>query len=165
MLDDRDKDRQRYLAAKKGDLTSYAGMIGEEFSSKVNQLSQILGTAHELSTGEYKESLLRSCIEKFIPKRYSVGKGFIVFIKESSLSQQDTDNLDILNLKTHYVSRQIDIVVFDDIDYPPIFRDRDFVVLRPESVKAIIEVKGFLSKKTLIEAIKKFINFGLQWNE
>ena len=165
MSEDRQKLRQRYLAGKKGDLTSYAGMIGEEFSSKVNRLSQILGTAHELSTGEYKESLLRRCIEKFIPKRYSVGTGFIIFVKESPLSEKYTDDLDILNLKTHYVSHQIDIIVFDDTDYPPIFRDRDFVVLRPESVKAIIEVKGFLNKTSLVETIRKYISFGFQWNE
>ena len=59
--------RQAYLDAKKGDLTSYAGMIGQEFSSKIDRLAHIIGRAHEPSVGEYKESLLRSCIEQFIP--------------------------------------------------------------------------------------------------
>ena len=150
--------RGRYLSAKKGDLTSYAGMIGEEFSSRINRLSQIIGTSHELSVGEYKESLLRSCIEKFIPKKYSVGTGFVVFIGESPLRESAGDNVDLLNLKEHSVSHQLDVVVFDDTDYAPIFRDRDFVVLRPESVRAIVEVKGFIAKPSTNKGVKSPIS-------
>jgi hypothetical protein len=61
--------RENYLKAKRRDLTRYAGMIGDEFKSTVDRLSQIIGTAHEQSVGEYKESLLRSCIEQFVPKK------------------------------------------------------------------------------------------------
>lgn len=174
MTDEKELRRQ-YLDAKRGDLTSYAGMIGEEFSSTVNRLAQILGTSHELSVGEYKESLLRSCIEKFIPKRYSVGTGFILFSGESPLiaCAGDTDSVpenvqeefivDILNLKKYSVSDQLDIIVFDDNNFSPIFRDRDFVVVRPESVRAIVEVKGFLKKSSVIETVKKYIDLGRKW--
>ena len=162
---DKEIARKRYLSAKRGDLTSYAGMIGEEFSSKINRLSQIIGTSHELSVGEYKESLLRSCIEKFIPKKFSVGTGFIVFIGESPLSEKARDNIDLANLKEHSVSHQLDVVVFDDTDYAPIFRDRDFVVLRPESVKAIVEVKGFISDSAAKDAVEKFAKLGQKWKD
>lgn len=160
-----DSARRRYLAAKRGDLTSYAGMIGEEFSSKINSLAQILGDAHEPSIGAYKESLLRSCIEKFIPKRYSVCTGFIVFISESYLKDDKSANIDFANLKEHSVSHQIDVIVFDDNNYAPIFRDKDFVLVRPESVKAIIEVKGFIKKSSLAEDIGKLIELGRKWND
>lgn len=174
-LTDEKELRRQYLDAKQGDLTSYAGMIGEEFSSTVNRLAQIIGTSHEPSVGEYKESLLRSCIEKFIPKRYSVGTGFIVFSGESPLLRYDGNSdgklenvkeesiVDILNLKKYSVSRQLDIVVFDDNNFAPIFRDRDFVVVRPESVRAIVEVKGFLTRQCAVKTVKEYIELGRKW--
>src|ERR1700733_8681349 len=103
--------RDKYLQSKRGDLTSYAGMIGEEFASKVDRLSQIIGTSHESSVGGYKESILRSCLEQYIPKRYSLGTGFVVFTFDSPRARaraQET-NTDILNLKEHRVSSQLDI--------------------------------------------------------
>jgi hypothetical protein len=150
-------------------------MIGEEFSSTVNKLAQIIGTSHELSVGEHKESLLRSCIEKFIPKKYSVGTGFILFSGESPLlgcarasdgileNVQEEFIVDQLNLKKYSVSDQLDIIVFDDNNFSPIFRDRDFVVVRPESVRAIVEVKGFLRKSDVNKTVKKYIDLGRKW--
>lgn len=160
-----DEQRSRYLASKRGDLTAYAGMIGEEFTAKINRLAQIIGTSHELSVGQYKESVLRNCIEQFIPKRYSVGTGFIAFTGESHMSEQAGDNIDLLNLKGHYVSRQLDIVVFDDHNYSPIFRDSEFVVVRPESVRTVIEVKGHLKKQYIVDAIDSFLDLGRKWNQ
>ena len=141
-------------------MTQYAGMIGEEFRSKVDQLSKILGSVHEASVGTYKESLLRSCLQQFLPKRYSVGTGFVAFVAESSRAQAAGDNADLLNLKEYHVSSQLDIIVFDDVDYAPIFRNQDFVVVRPESVRAIIEVKGFLKNDDVKSCVEKFIEFG-----
>ena len=155
--------RERYLDSKRRDLTQYAGMVGEEFQSKVVQLSKILGNVHELSVGEHKESILRACIQNFLPKRYSVGTGFIIFADESSLRQSAGDNADLLNLKSYHVSQQLDIIVFDDIDYAPVFRTEDFVVVRPESVRAVIEVKGYLRRADIKSCVGKFASFGRAW--
>lgn len=161
-----DNDRRlTYLASKRGDLTAYASMIGTEFASRVDRLAQIIGTSHEHSVGSYKESLLRKLIAEFIPKRYSVGTGFVVFTRESELNDKNSDNIDLWNLKEHRVSKQLDIVVFDDYNFPPILRDGDFVVLRPEAVRVVIEVKGYLSKEGVNDAITGFIDFGRKWSE
>jgi hypothetical protein len=164
MVDEDEVMKKRYLASKRGDLAGYAGMVGEEFSTKVNRLAQIIGASHEPSVGRYKESLLRNCIEQFIPKRYSVGTGFIAFIGESHLTDQAGDNMDLLNLKDHYVSHQLDIIVFDDHNFPPIFRDAEFVVVRPEAVRAIVEVKGFLKKELVVSALEGFLDFARKWS-
>lgn len=158
--------RKKYLESKLGDLTAYAGMIGSEFSSKLDRLSQIIGTSHELSVGEYKESLLKGCLRNFLPSRYSIGTGFIVFINDShELKELHPNNTDILNLKSHSTSHQLDIVIYDDTDYAPILRDGDFVVLRPESVRSIIEVKGFLSDSGVVDCVKKCVSLGRLWKE
>lgn len=157
--------RSKYLSSKTGDLTAYAAMIGEEFSSRIDRLAQILGTSHEQSVGGYKESLLRSVIARFIPKRYSVGHGFVAFTRESSLNDMTSTNIDLWNLKEHYVSRQLDIVVYDDYNFSPILQEDSFVVLRPESVRAVIEVKGYLKKANVEESIEGFVDFGRKWSE
>jgi hypothetical protein len=53
--------------------------------------------------------------------------------------------------------------VYDDTDYAPIFRDKDFVIVRPESVRAIIEVKGFLKCDDVRATVEKYIEFGQRW--
>ncbi|WOD19102.1 DUF6602 domain-containing protein [Paraburkholderia kirstenboschensis] len=159
-----DMMRNRYFASKMGDLTSYAGMVGDEFSAKVNRLAQLIGDSHEPSVGRYKESLLRHCIEQFIPKRYSVGTGSIAFTQESHLNDENSENVDLWNLKEHYVSQQLDIVIFDDHNFPPIFRDAEFVVVRPESVRAVVEVKGYLTKKVVIETVDGFLDLARKWH-
>ncbi len=157
--------RRNYLASKKSDITAYAGMIGEEFSTKIDRLAQLIGSSHEPSVGRYKESLLRTCIGQFIPRRYSVGTGFIAFTRESHLGDYAGDNIDLANIKEIYVSHQLDVVVFDDHNFSPIFRDGEFVVVRPESVRAVIEVKGYLERKSIIATIDSFIDLGRQWNQ
>lgn len=164
-MSDRDDLRRRYLASKEGDLTAYAGMIGEEFSTKVNRLAQIIGASHEPSVGRYKESLLRTCIEQFIPRRYSVGTGFIAFTRESHLRENAGNNTDLWNLKEHYISHQLDIVVFDDHNFPPIFRDGEFVVVRPESVRSVVEVKGYLNRDSVTRALDSFLDLAQKWSQ
>ncbi len=156
--------RKNYLKSKIGDLTAYAGMVGSEFSSKLDRLSQIIGTSHELSVGEYKESLLRNCLKRFIPKRYSVGTGFILFVNDD-LRHQGSENIDLSNIKHHTTSHQLDIVIYDEFDHAPLFKDGDFVVLRPESVKSIVEVKGFLDVPSVKSCVNKYITLGKAWEK
>jgi len=153
--------RKAYLSSKRGDLTSYASMVGQEFEARVDQLAQLVG--HEPSVGAYKESLLRGAIAKFIPKRYSVGTGFVVFTRESRLNDETSDNLDLHNLKEHYTSRQLDIVVYDDYSFAPLLKDGEFVVLRPESVRSIVEVKGYIKPGNVRDTVDSFIDFGRKW--
>ncbi len=155
--------RRKYLESRSRDLTQYMGMIGEEFRSKIDQLSKILGDIHELSVGEYKESILRNFIRNFIPKRFSVGTGFVVFPGKSAWTEYVGDNADLLNMTDYVTSQQIDIIVFDDFDYAPIFREQDFVVVRPESVRAVIEVKGFLKRAHVKSSLASFVKFGRAW--
>lgn len=64
--------REDYLVSRKGNLTTYAAMIGEGFSSTLHRLAQIIGGSHEPSLGSYKERLLMNVIKDFIPNRYEV---------------------------------------------------------------------------------------------
>jgi hypothetical protein len=187
--EEKDKLRRQYEAIRLVDLTSYAGMIGESFSLHIDRLSRIIGDAHEPSLGSYKERLLAEAIRSYIPKKYSVGTGFVLFpnrVEEEHLgakkaasktaakkaskktgSKKGPDQLvpNIFNARGTEVSKQLDIIVYDDSIYPQIFKDGDFVIVRPESVRAIVEVKGFLDVGKSNEFMNLFSDVGQKWRK
>ena len=62
-----DRDlRREYEKSRERNLTDYWLSIGQEFTYSINRLSKLIGNAHELSTGRYKERLLIDLISKFI---------------------------------------------------------------------------------------------------
>jgi hypothetical protein len=105
-----------------------------ELLSKVSRLDELIGRDHWLSVGNYKESILRSLISNILPRKYEVSTGFILASdREGRLLK----------------SRQIDIIIWDSVNYAPIFRDGDFVIVPPESCSAVVEVKGKLTANEL----------------
>jgi hypothetical protein len=52
-------------------------------------------------------------------------------------------------------SPQLDIIVHNSMDYSPIFRSGEFVVVLPAAVVAIIEVKKRVTKRLLKDALKR----------
>jgi hypothetical protein len=63
------------------------------------------------------------------------------------------------------MSRECDILVYDVMRYPVVFRDGDFVIIRPEAVRAVIEVKGSLSLQETRDALASFHYFAVKWRE
>lgn len=152
-------DKERTVS----DLTGYATLLGESFSSKVNLLSQIVKHAHYPSIGRYKEKLLSKTISEYIPKNFEVGTGFVLFPTEPEPNTINNPDFDQLNMGAHILSKQCDIIVYDSNEFPIVFRDDDFVVVRPESVKSIIEVKGSIKRKEINSILEKFFDFGKKW--
>lgn len=147
------------------DLTSFASLLGDSFSSKVDMLTQILQNSHYPSLGRYKEKLLANVISEYLPKKYEVGTGFVLFVHDASEERQAIPGFDRLNMGSHTASKQCDIIVYDASSVPLIFKDDDFVIVRPESVKAIIEVKGSANKKEIDKTLDSFLDFGQKWVE
>lgn len=84
---------------------------------------------------------------------------------EKSFAGEGPKWFDPLNMSAHVLSKQCDILVYDASSFPVIFRDEDFVVPRPESVKAVIEVKDSLSKKEVASCLEGILDFGKKWRE
>jgi hypothetical protein len=150
------------MKPKPSDLTGFAALLGESFSARVDLLSQVLQDAHYPSIGTYKERLLAETIRNYLPKSLSVGTGFVMF-PHSDATPRAGEHFDRLNKSAFTVSRQCDILVFDGENFPPVFRDGDFVVLRPEAVKAVIEVKGSISIPETRRLVDSCIDFGRKW--
>jgi hypothetical protein len=157
--------RRDYEESRSRDYTRYTSLIGESLASKVDVLAKILGDAHAPSLGRYKERLLSEAIASYIPRRYEVATGFVLFPHERQFRGDRPPAFDHLNVSDFTPSLQCDIVVFDASQYPPVFRDGEFVVVRPESVRAVVEVKGSLSHQSASEAISNMIDFGIKWRQ
>jgi len=108
--------------------------LSTELRAVQNRVRQLIGDAHWPSDGAWKESALRAVIRGYLPVSVSVGTGFI--------------------LTPDGPSSQIDIIIYDD-SAPVLFRDGDFVVITPDSVRAVIEVKTALSRSALGPALEK----------
>lgn len=130
--------RTEYEKTMNADLVDYYLDLGNTLNWKINQLSHIIGQQHFASVGSYKERLLKEEIGRFLPKQYSIGTGFIIFPKFVK-SENPYGNY------AHEISKQLDIIIYNNTITAPIFQDGDFIVIVPEAVVAIIEVKGTIS--------------------
>lgn len=109
-------------------------VFAASFAGELTSLSDRVRTIieHKSTVGTYRENLFQTLLRKHIPERYHVATGFI-----------------------HGCDRQIDIIIYDRLEYAPLFREGDLVVVLPESVRAVIEVKTNLTKQQLVSSLKQ----------
>ena len=126
-------------------LKKYDESVTDEILAIKNRVRNLIGNSNWQKEGEYKEAILRKIIERNLPKKYSVGTGFILGKKMSKSAR--------LN--------QIDIIIFDSDNYPTLLEESgDFYIVEPDSVRAIIEVKTKLESTKLINAIMRMNEIG-----
>ena len=97
-----------------------------------------LGRVFEHGTSQGNAGELRwiELLEAYLPKRYRVASGFVI-------------NADGRR------SRQIDIVIYDNLQSPPLFPHAAGVHLPVESVYAVFEVKPEMTRAWLVDAGEK----------
>lgn len=113
----------------KPDNTAYQQSIAAEFHAIKDRVRYFIGDRHWGEDGRYKEVILMNFLRRILPNSIAVGTGFV----KNSRNQ---------------LTGQIDIIVYRK-DFPMLFSEGDFVVVMPESVIGIIEVKSKFHKNTL----------------
>ena len=113
----------------------YAASLASELEAQSDQIADIV--SHKTTTGGYRETLLRRLLERHLPTRHHVATGFI-----------------------YGCERQIDLLIYDRTDHPVFFREGDLVVVHPEAVRAVIEVKTTLDSSALCEALDLMNDIG-----
>lgn len=109
--------------------------IAKEIEGKFRRISHILQKAN-LKSGEYHEEILRSTLGNFLSARFSVKTGYIWLNDEKQ-------------------SKQIDILIIDEnCPFGYLFKEKDFAIVRPEAVVAVIEVKTVLKYEQLVEGFE-----------
>jgi len=147
-------------------LAEFQSYLSESFFRRINLLEKIIGNRHWLTTGTYKEKVLLGFLNDTLPNRLAAQSGFIVFPCEKQFRDGERpEDYDYLNSSSYDISKQIDIIVYDQQNFSPILNDRDTVILGPESVRAVIEVKGRLSPKHLEAAVITLNDFIDKWSK
>ena len=90
---------------------------------------------HRTLKGDNREQVIRSFLERYIPKRFGIIKGEIVAV----------------NGKT---SKQQDVIIYDSTICPLLYNEEGIQVLPIEGVYTVIEVKSVLDEQELINSIK-----------
>ena len=84
--------------------------------------------------GDYYEAIVRDWIREMVSGAFAVGRGVVLAADGRA-------------------SRECDIIVYSAVEYGPLFVSDDIVVVSPEAVRAVIQVKGTVSLDNLGEAI------------
>jgi hypothetical protein len=112
--------------------------------AQYENIKRLLGpTTHGTPSSDLCEHLLRAFLRKFLPSTLSVDKGY--FYGRSILDGEDTH------------CPEIDILVHDSQSYAPLYRTGDFVIVQPESVVAMIQVKLALGTAEIEKGFKNII--------
>jgi hypothetical protein len=109
----------------------YQQSIAAEFIAIKDRVRFFIGNNHWGEDGRFKEIILMNFLKKILPDNVGVGTGFVIN-KEKELTDQ------------------IDIIIFKKQD-PKLFSEGDFVIVMPESVLGIIEVKSKVTSGVLCD--------------
>jgi hypothetical protein len=109
--------------------------VQDQFRLQSKVLTDVLPHAGE--RGRNNEERFKEFLARILPKKYSVGSGFIICSKEHVP-----------------VSSQTDVVLFDEFHNSPIHRELASHVYPIEMVYGTVEVKGRLEKKDLPKICK-----------
>ena len=107
----------------------YQASIAAEFEAQKDRVRYFIGGAHWGEDGRFKEILLSDFLKNVLPDNVAVGTGFVRNANKE-------------------LTHQIDVIIYKK-DHPCLFQKGDFVILMPESVLGIIEVKSTVSMDVL----------------
>jgi len=117
------------------DFFEYHKSIARELEATKDRVRQLIGSRQWQTDGEHKEAIIRKVLRNHLPESVRIGKGFVCFETRAS--------------------SQIDVLI-TAIDKPTLFKDGELVLVTPDAVHAVIEVKTSMpSKSDLIEALEK----------
>lgn len=114
-------------------IEDYFHSLSREFDALKDRVRYLIQDRHWQTDGEWKESVLRSVLQRSIPRNMTIGRGFIVDSQRSS--------------------SQIDVLIYDS-SYPILYKDGDLVFISPSSCRAIIEVKTRVTRLEFSEALR-----------
>lgn len=107
--------------------------------------SSSAGAAHRGEEGRFIESLLRSFLNKHLPRNLKAVSGFIL-CPSTKTGVQDLQR--VLSHPDRH-SSQLDVIVYDMDSYPIFEQFEEFSIVPPEGVVGIISVKKTLYNKDI----------------
>ncbi len=107
----------------------------EQFKAERDRVFKLLGSTQQYSSGTFREGLFRTFLENILPSSISVNSGFIY------------------GFEVENNSKQLDVIIWDSSRYGVIYKTKEYVIVAPESVIAIITVKTNMKKCDIESAL------------
>lgn len=112
----------------------------QEFLAARNMAQTLLGNKQPYILGAAREELVREFLRKVLPAGVGIDSGVVY------------------GFERRPNSKQIDVLIWDAIHYPAVFRAESFVILPPEAVIAAISVKSAANKKDYKDTIDNLLS-------
>lgn len=113
----------------------YYRFKAEELVIRLKQIKSVV-LKHNLTIGQIAEAILRTFLKEILPQKVKIVQGFIC--------------------KDNQISTQCDIIIYDCLNYSPLYMWDDLVVIESKAVIAVIEVKVSLREKEFVKTMKDF---------
>lgn len=127
-------------------LIAFHESIAGEFEITKDRVRDLIGSTHWQSDGQHKEAIVRRMLRSHIADSYRVGTGFVAYPEFDNPEQNDDRD----------TSRQIDVLITKS-SRPTLFRDGEFVIVTPDAVCAVIEVKTSRDATQIAEDLVKLV--------
>lgn len=111
------------------------------------------GAEHRGEDGRYVEALIRSYLQKYLPKDLEVLTGFVL---RPAVKTGKNDRARSKDVDAH--STQFDIIVYDTGTYPVFQRMGETVIVPPEGVVAVLSVKKKLRDADIASECAALLN-------
>ncbi|WP_420128766.1 DUF6602 domain-containing protein [Longimicrobium sp.] len=129
-------EHRQYLPA----FRAFAAGHVEEFIVTRNRAQTLLGNKQPYILGAAREELVREFLRKVLPAGVGIDSGVVYGFERKPNS------------------KQIDVLVWDAIHYPAVFRAESFVIVPPEAVIAAISVKSGAARRDYKETIDNLLS-------
>lgn len=113
-------------------LTKYYEGVTQQLRAEVELMNELI-TMHNGLKGTGNENALRELLTKFLPKRFGIDTGMVID-------------------RTGQVSKQIDVIIYDCLEYPSLYTLGGIHLFPVDNVYATIEVKTTLDAGAAREA-------------
>jgi hypothetical protein len=84
--------------------------------------------------GDYYEAIIRDSVREVVPSSFAVARGVVL-------------------APDGRASKECDIIIYSTAEYGPLFTSGDIVVVSPEAVRCVIQVKGTISHDNMTDAM------------
>ena len=128
--------------AKFHGIQDFDDSVARTMLAQYQQIEQLLGDTYDWThPGNLCESLLREFLRDSLPGKLSVDKGFVY-----GRTQKEDRHCP-----------EIDILIHNSHEYSPLFRSGDFVLVEPEAVIGVIQVKRSFQGDPLKKGIEQTV--------
>lgn len=125
--------------AVKQSFSKFIESWGDELLSKSDRVRNLIGDAHWLSDGKYKEFLVSDFLRRYLGGAISVSSGFIMGNDGS-------------------ISKEVDIILYDASRHSCLFNEGGLSIVPERSLVASIEVKSTYGKNEITDALAKVLS-------